>query len=173
MVFQLQTNSPSKLKKSWFFKNIFFLYEFLSKIQIGFDYHRTWWYQFFRYFLCKIFSPEISCDFDLSSSRSSLRSLAENMKRYMVLVMTRYETIVKFWCPWILLESYPIMHSPWYHSSSNSDLGYVQKSQTTSRNIIQGWNQKTNDVLEKDNSFTFRSFALNFGVHFVKVLKKI
>ena len=87
MVFQLQTNSPSKLKKSWFFKNIFFLYEFLSKIQIGFDYHRTWWYQFFRYFLCKIFSPEISCDFDLSSSRSSLRSLAENMKRYMVLVV--------------------------------------------------------------------------------------
>ena len=86
MVFQLQTNSLSKLKKSWFFKNIFFLYEFLSKIQIGFDYHRTWWYQFFRYFLCKIFSPEISCDFDLSSSRSSLRSLAENMKRYMVLV---------------------------------------------------------------------------------------
>ena len=78
-----------------------------------------------------------------------------------------------FWCHWILHESYPIMHSAWYHSSSNSDLGgYVQKSQTTSRNIIQGWNQETNDVLEKDNSFTFRSFALNFGVHFVKVLKK-
>ena len=90
MVFQLQTNSPSKLKKSWFFKNIFFLYEFLSKIQIGFDYHRTWWYQFFRYFLCKIFSPEISCDFDLSTSRSSLRSLAWNMKRYMVLVVPTY-----------------------------------------------------------------------------------
>ena len=88
MVFQLQTNSPNKLKKSWFFKNIFFLYEFLSKIQIGFDYHRTWWYQFFRYFLCKIFSPEISCDFDLSSLRSSLRSLVGNMKRYMVLVVT-------------------------------------------------------------------------------------
>ena len=111
MVFQLQTNSPSKLKKSWFFKNIFFLYEFLSKIQIGFDYHRTWWYQFFRYFLCKIFSPEISCDFDLSSSRSSLRSLAENMKRYMVLVVVTgkldfplenfefhfYYDIMKFW----------------------------------------------------------------------------
>ena len=96
MVFQLQTNSPSKLKKSWFFKNIFFLYEFLSKIQIGFDYHRTWWYQFFRYFLCKIFSPEISCDFDLSSSRSSLRSLAENMKRYMVLVFWTSD-LMDFW----------------------------------------------------------------------------
>ena len=41
---------------------------------------------FFTTFCTRFFSPEISCDFDLSTSRSSLRSLAWNMKRYMVLV---------------------------------------------------------------------------------------
>ena len=113
--------------------------------------------------------PDTICYFDFTAKQNLICSW-----NFLINLgaMTRYETIVNFWCPWILLESYPIMNSPWYHSSSNSDLGYVQKSQTTSRNIIQGWNQETNDVLEKDNSFTFRSFALNFGVHFVKVLKK-
>ena len=65
-----------------------------------------------------------------------------------------------------------LLHSPWYHSSSNSDLGFVQKSQTASRNVIQRRNQETNDVMEEDNSLTFRSFALNF-VCICQSIKKI